>query len=75
MQAQRSGEGGRGFQLGEFLTFLSSYKLSDTLLAVTGGKRKAVALYRAFIDGQNFGPWMQRVLNTSASGAVNDAQS
>lgn len=65
LQAPLSGTTGRSFQLGAFLTFLSSYKLSETLLAVTGGKRRAVTLYRAFIGGQNFGPWMQSVLDAA----------
>lgn len=63
VQVQATGDMDGNFQMGAFLTFLSSYKLSDSLLSISGGKRKALTLYRAFIDGPNFVPWMNCVLS------------
>lgn len=49
------------FDTAEFLQYLASYKISDSLQAIAGGKRKAVMLYRAFIDGHNFPAWRENV--------------
>jgi hypothetical protein len=56
-------DAGSDFDTSEFLQFLGSYKIPDTLQAIVGGKRKALMLYRAFIDGQNFPTWRDRLLN------------
>lgn len=51
------------FSVEGFLQFLDGYSISDTVVSIAGSKRKAQALYQAFVQGRNFLPWVSRLIH------------
>lgn len=49
------------FDVKAFQDFLEGYPIPETVVTIIGNKRKAQALYQAFIQSANFWPWVTRI--------------